>query len=75
MDEKRTRLAVWRHGEGRQAAVAALKELVSQHATCIYEKTIHVCAADSFGSWVTIEEMTLAKAVLEDMYVLDPRGA
>ena len=75
MEEKRTRLAVWRHGEGRQAAVAALKELVIQHAAFISEKTIDLCNADGFGSWVTNEELTLAKALLKDMHVLDPRGA
>ena len=75
MECKKSRLTVWRHAGGRAAAVSAIKEVIIIHAALLAEKTINLTSTDEFKSWVWAEELTAAKALLKDLFELDPRGA
>ena len=75
MDDKKGRLAVWRHPDGRNSAIDVLSKVISKHAETVAINDISLTTASNFAEWVPKEELTSCKSLLLDLFQVDARGA
>lgn len=67
-------MSCWRHEDGQEHAIAAVKAALEPHADFLSKTNVGLCAATDFKAKVSREELDAAKDMLLGLLEVDARG-